>query len=340
MNDITWYTVAVKTPYKSSRKILLSENTSLSALADCILDTYGIVKDRACFFFSGDTPWEGTLYTDTAEFPKYLNIQRIPFESLAEEESRFVFQVGYEPEFVFDCFIDVSTKSGSDAPEVIYSKGGTVSEFLPVDEDELYFEMENCDVDDSSEEECVVPIYSDIDLVIDRYLRSFVALYGVIPKKKAVEMILYYEPEMPVSEIRQSMRYLPMIDSRKDYTVTQREIVYTELLEMQSGEYFALKKVQRGKEYYLPQKEELLLYADPLYVEPTSAFKELESSIGKRVAEELYRMMQGGISPTEAIALEAKILKREPYGEKELTLAETVEKRIRRWENRGFPQEV
>lgn len=340
MSSITWYTVTVKTPYKSSRKILLSENTSLSALADCILDTYGIVRDRACFFFSGDTPWEGTLYTDTAEFPKYLNIQRIPFESLAEEESRFVFQVGYEPEFVFDCFIDVATKSGSDAPTVMYSKGGTVSEFLPVDEDELYFEVEDSDVDDSSEEECVVPLYSDVDLLIDRYLRSFVSLYGVIPKKKAVEMILSYEPALSISEIRRSMRYLPMVGSRNDYTVTSREIVYTELLDMQSGEYFALKKAQRGKEYYLPQKEELFLYADPLCVEPTDAFKELEFAVGKRAAEEIYRMMQGGISPTEAIALEAKILKREPYGEKELALAEAAEKRIRRWENRGFPQEV
>ncbi len=340
MNDITWYTVTVKTPYKSSRKILLAENTSLSALAKCILDTYGIVKDRACFFFSGDTPWEGTLYTDTAEFPKYLNVQGIPFESLAEEESRFVFQVGYEPEFVFDCFIEISPKAGSDAPTVIYSKGGTVSEFLPVDEDELYFEAEVSDDDGSFEEECVVPLYSHIDLVVDKYLRSFVSLYGVIPKKKAVEMILYYEPDMSISEIRQAMRYLPMIDSRKDYTVTQREIVYTELLEMQSGEYFALKKAQRGKEYYWPQKEELLLYAYPLYFERTSAFEELESVVGKRSAEDIYRMMQGGISPTEAIALESKILKRECYGEKVLALVDTVEKRIRRWENRGFPKEV
>ena len=339
MNDITWYTVTVKTPYKSSRKILLSENTSLSALAVCILDTYGIVKDRACFFFSGDTPWEGTLYTDTAEFPKYLNIQDVPFENLAEEEPRFVFQIGYEPEFVFDCFIDISPKAGSDAPTVIYSKGGTVSEVLPVDEDELYFEVENfgaeCDSEESFE-----PLYSDIDLVVDKYLRCFVSLYGVLPKKKAVELILYYEPDLSISEVRQSMRYLPMMGSRNDYTVTNREIVYTELLEMQSGEYFALKKAQRGKDYYIPEKEEMLLYSDPLYIERIPAFEELESAVGKRAAEDIYRMMQGGISSAEAIVLEAKILKRESYGEKELVLAEAVEKRIRRWENRGFCQEV
>ncbi len=340
MNDITWYTVTVKTPYKSSRKILLSENTSLSALAVCILDTYGIVKDRACFFFSGDTPWEGTLYTDTAEFPKYLNIQDVPFENLAEEEPRFVFQIGYEPEFVFDCFIEISSKAGSDAPTVIYSKGGTVSEFLPVDEEELYFEAEDPGVNGSLEEENVVPYYSDIDLIVDRYLRSFVSLYGVLPKKKAVERIVCYEPHLSIAEIRQSMRYLPMIDSRKDYTVTNREIVYTELLEMQSGEYFALKKAQRGKDYYLPEKEEMLLYSDPLYIERIPAFEELESAVGKRAAEDIYRMMQGGISSAEAIVLEAKILKRESCGEKELVLAEAVEKRIRRWENRGFCQEV
>ena len=122
------YTVTVKTPYKSTRKILLGRETCLHTLAECILDTYGIVRDRAYFFFTGDEPWEGSIYTDTEEFPTESSSYLIKVSDLVRESKAFIFQIGYDPEFVFECKAELSSALASEYPSVIKISGGTASE--------------------------------------------------------------------------------------------------------------------------------------------------------------------------------------------------------------------
>ena len=335
------YTVTVKTPYKSSRKILLRGNAKLSALAESILDAYGIVRDRAYFFFTGEEPWEGSIYTDTEEFSEEFSACCVRVDRLVKENESFLFQIGYDPEFVFECKAEPSSVTASAQPSVIKTSGGTASEILPVEEEYGVFPEDVQPEEEEEYEEMGEIYYSPTELTVDRYIRAAVALYGVLPKAKMREIIRVYEPQISEGQMKEALRILPPVGYRGDYVIMGGEILYPELAEFQTGEYFSLKNAQRGKRYYLPQREEFLRYAQPAYFEKNARYLALESLLreitttAEKTAEDLLRMMTGGLTADEALSVAKKI-----YGQSLDTPAvknavSELSHNIRRWENRG-----
>ena len=118
-------------------------------------------------------------------------------------------------------------------------------------------------------------------------------------------------------------------------------MIYPELAEFQTGEYFSLKKSQRGKPFHLPEKNEFLRYADPFYFEKSSEYEALESVLRgmvaspEKVAEDIYRMMNGGLEPDAAISVAKKIYKADLSSSEIANAVSALSKKIRRWENRG-----
>lgn len=337
------YNVTVKAG-GSTAVFCCGTKVSLTALSDAICSAFGVVKDRACFFFTGTEPWDGEVFSDSLELPSELSTDKNQLGRSLAEKGVFLYQLGYDADVLFVC-----TPAGTDTAEtgisLVTPPDYRASQFPAADEMTGSEEEEEEEEDEIDLSSLAEHSYTETELRIDRYLHAAVALYGIVERKKMISLLTDYEPSLTQSEIEKAFEVLPPPDGKGDYTFVEKEILYTELAEFQTGEYFLLKQAQKGKKFRNLSKNEFLKFSDSLYIEPESELKALEKSLEEVVpdpgpaAESVCRMLEGYIPPEEAVSLEEKILKTEFAPERKksvLIAAEKLYEALPRRENRGF----
>ncbi len=99
------------------------------------------------------------------------------------------------------------------------------------------------------------------DLILE-YLRATTNLYGMIPPDKVVE--IYNQQNDPPIDVRDLEPYM---DIDNEYFVFFEDHFIHEALFVKDDSFAELKAQQGKKPYYVPDKAELLNYAEDMYVE-------------------------------------------------------------------------
>ena len=153
-----------------------------------------------------------------------------------------------------------------------------------------------------------IPLKDTTSRLLRKYFNAMANLYGIIPLKKAYEIIAEQSPALVTEQ-----EFLAFVEISRheceDYYILgadeiyanrapvepmRREIIDVLLIEGSAEQYVHTKEVQRGKPYYIPGKKELLLYDDALYCEETqevTALKKFLSTglhLNKGKADEVF----------------------------------------------------
>jgi len=146
-----------------------------------------------------------------------------------------------------------------------------------------------------------IPLKDTTARTLRKYFNAMANLYGVIPLKKAYEIITEQSPTLVTKDEFFAFAEIARHEiedyfifgeddiycDAKDCSPFDREIVSAFLL-IDSGDkdldlYVNTKENQRGKPYYIPKKKELLLYDDPFYYEDTPVTAGLKDFLAKRL---------------------------------------------------------
>ncbi len=118
--------------------------------------------------------------------------------------------------------------------------------------------------------------------LLKQYVRAFCNLYGITPVYRAWRIIQKQNPDLAVSE-EQFLAFLDGLNENEMHCIVageeeifedvteltpprKREIIFEYLYTAGDFEsYDELKEQQEGKPFYVPDREELLKYADDLY---------------------------------------------------------------------------
>lgn len=128
-----------------------------------------------------------------------------------------------------------------------------------------------------------IPLRDTVFRVLRKYFNAMANLYGIIPLRKAYEIIssqtgrLVSEEEfLAFSEIaRHECEDYYLLGQDELYLGTapkdalDREIIDIILLGNDLSAYQEVRQAHRGKPYYIPGKAALLAFEDPFYYEPT-----------------------------------------------------------------------
>lgn len=125
-----------------------------------------------------------------------------------------------------------------------------------------------------------IPLKDTTFRTLRKYFDAMANLYGIIPLRKALEIIQSQNPQLVTeaefcafAEIaRHEFGYYCILGEeeliagkQKKHSPLDREIIDLGLLDEDVDTYCEIKRLQQGKPYYIPDKEELLCYADPSY---------------------------------------------------------------------------
>lgn len=130
--------------------------------------------------------------------------------------------------------------------------------------------------------------------LLRRYFRAMANLYGVISLYKAKEIIFSQNPKLANEETflafaeiaRHECENYCILGGDEVYLDVEqtrpldREIINVSLLDGDSALYFELKDSQRGKPYFVPDKNQLLAYEDSLFCEETPEKSALQRFMG------------------------------------------------------------
>ena len=133
------------------------------------------------------------------------------------------------------------------------------------------------------------------------YFEAFSNLYGIIPLYKALSIIQKQNPELGLTEAE----FLEFADSLENedhfYAVVGAEDLYEGVTEktpplrrelvseyLYYGDdtletYEELEELQKGKPFYIPEKEELLRYEDDFYYEKTPQYQKLRDFLKNKM---------------------------------------------------------
>lgn len=128
-----------------------------------------------------------------------------------------------------------------------------------------------------------IPLKDTTSRTMRKYFNAMANLYGVVPLKKAYEIISEQSPSLVTegeflafAEIaRHECEDYYILGDEDIYTngiagtVWEREIIDVTLFEDDINLYLQTKQNQQGKPYFVPKKSQLLLYDDPFYCEAT-----------------------------------------------------------------------
>lgn len=142
-----------------------------------------------------------------------------------------------------------------------------------------------------------IPLKDTTSRQLRKYFNAMANLYGIIPLRKAYEIISSQSPKLVTrdeflafSEIARHEcedYYILGLDELyvdgKLKDVLDREIIDVSLIGDGLDRYHALLKSQRGKPYYVPSKAELLAYDDAFYCEPTEETNQMREFIETRL---------------------------------------------------------
>ncbi|MBM6888066.1 YecA family protein [Pseudoflavonifractor phocaeensis] len=153
-----------------------------------------------------------------------------------------------------------------------------------------------------------IPLKDTTSRLLRKYFNAMANLYGIIPLKKAYEIISGQSPTLVTEQellafaeiARHEVEDYYILGADEIYTnrapvePMRREIIDTLLVEGNMEQYAQTKEIQRGKPYYVPSKKELLLYDDALYCEETPAaaalkkFLATDMHLNEEKAEEVF----------------------------------------------------
>ncbi len=156
-----------------------------------------------------------------------------------------------------------------------------------------------------------IPLKDTTSRLLRKYFNAMANLYGIIPLKKAYEIISKQTPTLVTEQeflafaeiARHEVEDYYILGAEEIYTnrapvePMRREIIDTLLVADNMEQYTRTKEIQRGKPYYAPSKKELLLYDDALYCKETPAVTALKKFLatGLRLkdqeAEEVFNGM-------------------------------------------------
>lgn len=141
-----------------------------------------------------------------------------------------------------------------------------------------------------------IPLKDTVSRTMRKYFNAMANLYGVIPLKKAYEIISEQSPSL-VSEDE----FLAFAEIAKheceDYYILGEEDIYTDgragtpyereivdvtLFGADIDLYIQTKQSQQGKPYFVPEKKQLLLYDDAFYCEATPEVTELRTFLSEQ----------------------------------------------------------
>lgn len=189
---------------------------------------------------------------------------------------------------------------------------------------------------------------------LTQYIIALSNLYGMVHKDKVVEIYnSQNENQISISNIEKLIANLPeeledaFILIHKDYFVMETII--------ENDEFDLMLRKKGDKPYYVPEKEELLKYADDGYFEKSNQYKNLLSYLKKNffkpgderaewLAEDIQGMCQFGVDMQTIFDSfnNMKISFRDMDQANEvLQLIMELSNNIRIWENNGYtPQEI
>ena len=135
------------------------------------------------------------------------------------------------------------------------------------------------------------------------YFDAFNNLYGIVPLYRALRIIRKQNPELVLTE-EQFLAFADGIDEEEQHCIVagpeeiyddvtektpplKRELICEHLYVVDNFEsYEELKTAQAGRPYYIPDREELLKYADSLYIEETPEYLALGAFLRDRLGLE------------------------------------------------------
>ena len=130
-----------------------------------------------------------------------------------------------------------------------------------------------------------IPLKDTTSRLLRKYFNAMANLYGIIPLRKAYEIIsaqcrhpVSKEEFLSFSEIarHECEEYCllgadELYPGRKQTAPLDREIIDITLVDGDLNAYHEMRHSQGGKPYYIPDRAELLAFDDPFYCEPTPA---------------------------------------------------------------------
>ena len=116
---------------------------------------------------------------------------------------------------------------------------------------------------------------------LSRYIMAMTHLYGMVAKKKVVEIYnQLHDKPIRLADV-QAIYQNPPAELAHAFVYTERDHFIHEVI-LESFEFDQMLHKKADKPYYIPEKEELLRYADGEYFEKTPQYKALITHLKKR----------------------------------------------------------
>lgn len=145
-----------------------------------------------------------------------------------------------------------------------------------------------------------IPLKDSASRTLRKYFSAMANLYGIIPLRKAYEIISEQSPSLATEEEFLAFAEISRHECKdycilgadeiftnvKDCSPLDREIISVMLFDEDTEDmdlYLQTKQLQQGKPYYVPKKTDLLRYSDSSYCDDTPEAKALRDFIKGRV---------------------------------------------------------
>ena len=327
------YVISVSIGTGCYRHIRVPGDDTLFDLHSEILDAFGFVDDHAHAFFMDNKIWSQTdaYYSDMIEDENRYTCDYSLSNLALQAGKKFKYVFDFGEEWVFQCKVLHVLDEPCDEYDIVCSKGKNPEQYSQEDEfddwsdsdDADFPEVYSSDSDEADFPEVYSPaklkkLYTKLTLskemteMLHTYFDAMARLYGVIPLRKALEIINSQNDE-PVSEkdftdfaeiVRHEEHFYCILGKDELYedgtpsAPLDRELVEESLYAVDLNYYAETIGAQQGKPYYIPPKQELLKYADDDYFEPTRQSRALrdylrhQKGMTKAQAEEFVQELQ------------------------------------------------
>ncbi len=320
MNPNRSYVISVSAGTGCYRHIRISEDATLFDLHGAILEAFGFADDHAHAFFMNNQTWSDTdsYYSERTEEESRRTCDYKLSEMALYAGKRFKYVFDFGDEWVFSCKVLRVSDEPCGLPAVVRSKGEAPKQYPREDES-----GDGQDADDADFPEIYAPaklkkMYAGLALpeettsLLHTYFDAMARLYGVIPLRKALE-IINSQNDGSVSEkdftafaeiVRHEEHFYCILGADERHAggaptaPLDRELVADSLYAVDLDDYDRLVESQMGKPYYIPPKEEFLKYADDGYYESTRQSRVLrdylrrQKGLTKARAEEFVQELQ------------------------------------------------
>ena len=367
------YVISVSLCTGCYRHIQIAASATLYRLHKAILDAFDFEDDHMHAFFMDNHLWspECMYSSDASEPGERLtrSYKLSQFHLQKGDKFRYVFDFGDAWEF--QCRLLRETEEATKTPIVLRSVGESPEQYPDWDEEAWGEETPEAEENDESpwitEEEAnelyhLLPLKKAVILTLKDYFRASARLYGIIPLDKLRE--IYNSQNPPIEEMlffcvakvfsmQEDIFCIIQPEEQDAADPGQPEVVHVALIYDDTEKDFrTMRRLQKGKEFYIPTKAELLRYADEAYFPLTPANAKLRQYLLKHLppdeVEMSWQAIQGMISMDCEISDVLESLKaytsffQKPFDIMELSaLYQEVNNTTRMMANRGYtPHEM